>query len=232
MTFYLTKSSWVCQSGNTHLILDAAADRYLWLKARQSAYLAEIASRSQVAVPCTGALRFAEALEKEGILTQSACDGKLIAAPSVAPVTGDVIGSWPDHMTDHVSWLQAPRLALALLSCLQWRRTEARKFTNCVGSVRRWRRRYCRGQQPEQTAVLAHVAAFHELAPYFLTTRNACLFRSLVLLRFLAGFGISADWVFGVRISPFDAHCWVSSEGILLNESRDRVAEYQVIAVI
>ena len=51
------------------------------------------------------------------------------------------------------------------------------------------------------------VTAFTRLRPLFYTLRSACLLDSLTLLHFLGAEGIHADWVFGVKTEPFDAHC-------------------------
>jgi hypothetical protein len=53
-----------------------------------------------------------------------------------------------------------------------------------------------------------------------------CLFDSLALLEFLAAEEIFADWVFGVRAEPFEAHCWVQREQVALNDSIERVSTF------
>lgn len=57
--------------------------------------------------------------------------------------------------------------------------------------------------------------AFHALRPLY--PRNyLCLFDSLALLEFLAARDLFPRWVFGVNVDPFDAHCWVQYESIVL----------------
>lgn len=56
-----------------------------------------------------------------------------------------------------------------------------------------------------------------------------CLFRSYLLLWFLALQGLSASWVFGVSLFPFEAHCWVACEDFLLAERAERVAGFSII---
>lgn len=58
---------------------------------------------------------------------------------------------------------------------------------------------------------------------------DACRFRSLVLMNYLTRSGIAPDWVFGVRLCPFSAHCWVEYNGVILNEDSDTVAEFRPI---
>lgn len=59
-----------------------------------------------------------------------------------------------------------------------------------------------------------------------------CLFDSFALFLFLARHGVSTTWVFGVRENPFDAHCWVQTETMILNDFADRVAAYTPIMAI
>jgi len=56
-----------------------------------------------------------------------------------------------------------------------------------------------------------------------------CLFGSFALLHFLSLQGFRADWVFGVRLFPFRAHCWVEADNILLNERSHAVEDFSVI---
>jgi hypothetical protein len=56
-----------------------------------------------------------------------------------------------------------------------------------------------------------------------------CLFRSFALLHFLEGYGLRADWVFGVQLFPFRAHCWVAVDHLLLNERKHAIEDYEVI---
>ena len=57
---------------------------------------------------------------------------------------------------------------------------------------------------------------FHRWRPLF-PRPYRCLFDSLALLDFLAMRGLAADWVFGVRMSPFSAHCWLQAGDTLLD---------------
>ena len=75
-------------------------------------------------------------------------------------------------------------------------------------------------------------AQFLALAPFLFTTKDARLFRSHFLMRFLAGHGIAATWTFGVRLAPFGAHCWIEYEGAVLNDHLETVAGFSPILAI
>lgn len=59
-----------------------------------------------------------------------------------------------------------------------------------------------------------------------------CLVRSLLLLHMLAMQGIRADWIFGVRTHPFNAHCWVEHQGVVLNDVLEHVRWYTPIVTL
>ena len=53
-----------------------------------------------------------------------------------------------------------------------------------------------------------------------------CLFDSLALINFLSHYRLRARLVFGVHLAPFDAHCWVQVEDIVLDDALDNVRDY------
>ena len=59
-----------------------------------------------------------------------------------------------------------------------------------------------------------------------------CLTDSLALLAFLARHGATAELVFGAKLDPFAAHCWVQVDTLLLNDSIDRIEPFTPVAVI
>ena len=68
---------------------------------------------------------------------------------------------------------------------------------------------------------------------YFIYSyRDMCFFDSFVFFTFFAQRHIPVDWVFGVDIYPFRAHCWVEYNGIVLNDSLERASTFTPIHVI
>lgn len=59
-----------------------------------------------------------------------------------------------------------------------------------------------------------------------------CLTDSLALLSFLKTQGRSADLIFGAKLDPFAAHCWLQQGGILLNDRLERIASFTPVGVI
>jgi hypothetical protein len=59
-----------------------------------------------------------------------------------------------------------------------------------------------------------------------------CLLDSVALLRWLGDAAASASLVFGVKLAPFAAHCWVQSDTALLDDVSDNVARFVPVRVI
>jgi hypothetical protein len=79
--------------------------------------------------------------------------------------------------------------------------------------------------------LVAAVAAFHRWVPYA-PVSGKCLLRSFMLLRLLRRQGHDALWVFGVSTWPFQAHCWLQCEDLVLDDTFERLWPYHPILVI
>jgi hypothetical protein len=61
---------------------------------------------------------------------------------------------------------------------------------------------------------------------------SVCLSDSIALLDLLARRGLAADLVFGVKLNPFAAHCWVQAGDVVLNETVECVRRHTEILVV
>ncbi len=59
-----------------------------------------------------------------------------------------------------------------------------------------------------------------------------CLPDSLALLDWLFRRGLAADLVFGVKLNPFSAHCWLQSGEVVLNDALDTVRLHTPILIV
>jgi hypothetical protein len=75
------------------------------------------------------------------------------------------------------------------------------------------------------------LSAFLNLRVWMYRRRGRCLFDTLVLLDFLARYGVFPSWVIGVRSVPFAAHSWVQHENAVLNGTPEFVRGYEPILV-
>lgn len=78
---------------------------------------------------------------------------------------------------------------------------------------------------------LPHVARFRAARRLVPVAPN-CLADSLALSAFLARRTISFELVFGVKLDPFAAHCWLQDDKAILNDAADAVASFTPIMVV
>lgn len=83
---------------------------------------------------------------------------------------------------------------------------------------------------PDRKRVAAAAEMFRTLLPWT-PHQGACLYRAFVLLSMLRRSGQDAAWVFGVRIWPFSAHCWLQFDDAVLDDDPERIGLYTPIMV-
>jgi hypothetical protein len=224
--YWLNPHIHFCDCDDALIFLDLTHDRYFQFSGAQREWFDMICAASGPDELPGHAARFAERLLARHILTLDRNAGKRPAATSLQAPRA----SLPTPLT-----LPAPSrpvktaLALSVAALSSWTLEQSRNFEGVVDGVTRWKRQAGTNQSSPIESVLERVADFHAMTPYFFSTRDACRFRSLVLMNYLTRSGITPDWVFGVRLCPFGAHCWVEYEGVILNDVSDTVAEFRPI---
>ena len=73
---------------------------------------------------------------------------------------------------------------------------------------------------------LEHDACRFLEARRFVPMTPACLADSLAMRSWLARRGHSCTLVIGVRLEPFEAHCWLEAAGVALNDAPERIASF------
>jgi hypothetical protein len=201
-----------CDVGGRIVVIDVARDIYLQLP--QHLVEAFHALRHSGAQADGRANQF-EALARIGL-----CDADFgrPAAPSYIavpaqdappPATGDV------HRRPFVTGaaivrIIAMRLAVRLISLrllIRW--------------VRRLQSHPSVPMTPGRAA--ARTALFVQ-ARQLVPARDACLPDSMALLHFLRSRNMACRLVLGVRLDPFEAHCWVQDQDMILGDTHERVA--------
>lgn len=85
---------------------------------------------------------------------------------------------------------------------------------------------------PATGATAEGLARQFEAARRWLPHASNCLSDSLALLSFFKSRGASADLVFGAKLDPFSAHCWLQDGDVLLNDRLDRIEGFAAVGVI
>ncbi len=79
--------------------------------------------------------------------------------------------------------------------------------------------------------VSAQALKFQRLLPW-VPFQGECLFRSVMLRRYLRRAGLSATWVIGCRTWPFEAHCWLQVGDIVLDDTADHAASFTPLLAV
>ena len=75
-------------------------------------------------------------------------------------------------------------------------------------------------------------AATYAAARRLVPIKFSCLADSLSLIAGLARRRLAADLVFGVKLHPFSAHCWVQAGDLVLNDPIDHAILHTPILVV
>lgn len=82
----------------------------------------------------------------------------------------------------------------------------------------RVRRRKLRTTVDSSAPMISLTHSFHIFRPFY-PRSYLCLFDSLALLEYLAHWKVFPEWVFGVSVDPFEAHCWVQSNELVISDT-------------
>jgi Transglutaminase-like superfamily len=232
-TYFLSKDCFVCKMGCYWIILSAKRDRYLCVA---HAELASIGDQlhgwwtgSDSARPSSidaETDKLIESLTINGIITRNPTIGKPFAESEYA-VPANRIEVPESTALVHVSLSQTLRFFLACAK-VDWQlRTEA--LSRTLMRIERHRlRSEASGAICDAPHAATLVAAFQKLRPLY-PRSYLCLFDSLALLEFLAGYHVLSRIVFGVVADPFQAHCWLQEGSTVINDELERVGRYKPI---
>jgi hypothetical protein len=162
------------------------------------------------------------------VLTDSREFGKAADLPMLLqtesiPFRGNLL-PWPRIRARHLAaFCRAYLQALFDVKC--------RPIAATIRRVRERKSRHRTVAMPGMTT-LDLVRIFRALRPFLYTAKERCLFDSVVLIEFLASFGVFPTWVIAVRTRPFAAHSWVVDRDLILNELLEKAEEfYPILAV-
>jgi len=217
--------------GDSWVFLDITRDRYFCLTGEPAHLYSElIASRSRSRSSAKGAA-LADKLVSRGLLVAGEQDvhlGERAEPISLHGALDDL--AYPPHTS--VRLRDIARFVRQYAICAHLQNPRKRNLVHIFEDVRILKSTAQQRTSRAGRDAAALTRSFLQIRPWFFTTHDACFFDSLLLVRFLARAGVPADWVFGIRLSPFRAHCWVSYEGLILNEDSDVVEGFEPILVV
>lgn len=89
----------------------------------------------------------------------------------------------------------------------------------------------CALAEPADSDAGGFALAF-EQADRLLTTFNLCLPRSIALARAMMAGGLVPSLVIGVKLRPFEAHCWVQHRDILIGNDIGTITPFTPILIL
>lgn len=128
-----------------------------------------------------------------------------------------------------------PQLRLAELARVWWllararRQVQTRPFSSLIASPLNPRIPASGVTRAEPLEL--SVQRFHQARAY-VPIVSSCLCDSLALRQWLAKRGHGCALVFATRLDPFAAHCWIEVEGVVLNDTPERIATFAPVAVV
>ena len=239
-TYYLSNDASFCFTDNHYVFFDLRNDEY-WCLGRKDSEALKFLLNSQPSADADSngirlqnfggseAIEVTRSLVEKGLLVRNGENGKAPQPECELAPTVSTVGRQdqrlprvgPTHVTNFYT---AAAIASAKLRWWPIERTvksvAARKAANA--SV---------GTAPDISRITELYAIFQTLRPYY-HRKYLCLFDCLALLQFLARYSLFPQWVYGVKLQPFGAHCWVQVGDTVVNDIMDNVKTYTPIMSI
>lgn len=232
--FYLNKWIFACISGGSLIFLDLKADRYISVDQKSTPTVLSLIHHDMLIyrdVLHAGAL--GEDAEK---MIYELCDLGIL---TIDPATGKILMNCkpqePISPFEHIESDEIPAIYWHHVICAFLAGVAAHvslKFVHLNKIINKVR--YLIGHSggpadPERALMLARI--YQRLRPVLLRSR-LCLFDSLSFIFFARIYGVCPNLIFGVRADPFEAHCWVQLDGVILNDVPQNIKLYTPIMTI
>lgn len=223
--YFLPRHIHFCQRGDAFVFLDLKQDDYTLVNGPAAAALKAISLGPASALHDMSNDAVSELLGG-GLLVTDPTAGRIIA-PTQTDAAVESLVDRESLLDARVTLANVLNFALACITAamqLRWRPIEATV-------LRVARRKADGGQSIDMARARELTAAFLRLRGFF-PANYLCLFDSLALLEFLARYRIFPTWVFGIRLEPWSAHCWIQHGSCAFNEEADEAANYTPIMAI
>ena len=234
---FLSDHVYACTANNYLVFLDVNQDRYSCLdRASTRAILGRIAGLSfsgNLPTPPTDrqsvpAHEVIDALLEKSLLTTDA-SGALSVARDRAPEVQRELTAAPNRTVPRM----VTNLARAAWSArIVERQLRLQPLKDILQQIRRRRERLAYRNSRATVRSVSDVAAAFLSVRHLIPRERVCLFDSLAMLDFMFRHGVAPRLVFGVKMDPFAAHCWLQFDDLVLNDSVENVAVYSHIMTV
>lgn len=228
MNYQLKPDIHACIASDVAIFLDLSEQRYFYLKSGESEKFAELCKLQTGSVIPKHLESWVRTLEERGLIMQADTHIGSHLLPTYEPPRSSLFDEASiDRPLMSVRSLFSLFVAVLQVNTL-WRR---RNLSAAIVNVRRQAGRNGTITKSQDLCRRQSLRTFQVIIPLLITVDDRCLFRSLLLTKYLSLMSVPAEIVIGVQFDPFAAHCWVQSDGIVLNDHLETVLKFTPIFV-
>jgi hypothetical protein len=224
--YFLPRHVHFCYVGQALVFLDLEHDDYTLVKGDAVAALKAISRVRPTIDPtsqCSAAIR--ELLDG-GLLTTDQYGGRDIAPTHFGVSTEQLVDA--ESATNGTA--TAERVFRFIAAC-----TSAALQLRCrtlIQTINAVQARKTKCAAPLDLELARELTATFRRLRGFVPINYVCLYDSLALIEFLAAYRVFPTWVFGVKLEPWAAHCWVQEGRLCFNEDVEEAAGYVPIMTV
>lgn len=216
-----------CRRGDAFVFLDLKQDDYTLVSGPAADALRALGHR-HASPPSIATEDPLGELERGGLLTRTEAAGRRFAPTNLDPAIESLLD--PDEpvapAAKFADWWNFFAACTTASMRLRWSPLE-----RTVSAVAKRKALHAAPGALEVDEARRLTAIFHRLRRLF-PANYLCLFDSLALIEFLARYGVFPTWVFGVRLEPWAAHCWIQHGPFAFNERVEEAANYTPIMAV
>jgi len=225
--YYLPPHVYFCYRGRSLVFLDLLRDDYTLVDGDNALALRNILHAQPDASDASNSKALADFIAN-GLLTTDSSIGKPILPTKLEVALEPLVDP---EITPKIQ-ITMNHLFRFVVSCASAAfQLRFRSIDDTVTAVKRRKEKFgefnCAScdRARELTTVFLRIRAFFP--------RNyLCLYDSLALIEFLARYQIFPNWVFGITLEPWLAHCWVQGGMFIFNEDVETAAGYTPVMVV
>jgi len=228
-----------CCVGSAGILLNVKADRYYGVEPEDAQTLTECLTGQKTAF-AQPERHFIDELLTHSMLLRSTEHTPPPNSLSVTRARNSLNNTYSSRLRP-VTFQDLYRLGMSVVSCatVRWCGRRQRRLARMIRRVeiRNSRLKEARKSTSGSAPIDAHeansarelVAVFEQMRSLLYSAHDRCLIDSFVLSEFLSRYNVFPNWVFGVTVRPFSAHCWLQLGDTVLNGSAELIGSYTPI---
>ncbi len=241
--YFLPRDTYFCCSRTWCVFLDLVRDRYRCLVRQEWEALMPFlqgspATQKSAGVASSESIHEIASSESEQTLAKLAEHGFLTTNPDHGRPCTPTTFLAPTRDLGLAEWRARRKVSVRdtwyfmRAACRTARSMKRRPLATIVAELEKRQSSASSGRQSSDLRSLRRrMAEFQTLRPWF-PRAYRCLFDSLAAARYLAHFGHVPALVFGVQAEPFEAHCWLQQDDVVVNDQLDTVSVFSPVFVV